>query len=105
MKVGFIGAGTVTGTIGRHLITAGHTIVVSNSRGPETLTDFVADLGPNASDSSPLTSGPSKRVAPCTRLALHYPGSIFTSSGGFVESARMPERQLSGSSPVEHQGT
>jgi 8-hydroxy-5-deazaflavin:NADPH oxidoreductase len=48
MKAGFIGAGTVTGTMGRHLITAGHTIVVSNSRRPETLTDFVADLGPNA---------------------------------------------------------
>jgi predicted dinucleotide-binding enzyme len=40
MKVGFIGAGNVTHTIGRHLITAGHTIVVSNSRGPETLTDL-----------------------------------------------------------------
>ena len=44
MKIGFIGAGNVTHTIGRHLITAGHTIVVSNSRGPETLADFVADL-------------------------------------------------------------
>jgi predicted dinucleotide-binding enzyme len=30
------------------LINAGHTIVVSNSRGPETLADFVADLGPGA---------------------------------------------------------
>jgi 8-hydroxy-5-deazaflavin:NADPH oxidoreductase len=48
MKVGFIGAGNVTGTFGRHLINAGHTIVVSNSRGPETLADFVADLGPGA---------------------------------------------------------
>ena len=48
MKVGFIGAGKVTGTFGRHLINAGHTIVVSNSRGPETLADFVADLGPSA---------------------------------------------------------
>src|SRR5215470_11888223 len=48
MKVGFIGAGNVTRTFGRHLITAGHTIVVSNSRGPETLADFVADLGPKA---------------------------------------------------------
>jgi hypothetical protein len=48
MKIGFIGAGKVTRTLGRHLMTAGHTIVVSNSRGPETLTDFVADLGPNA---------------------------------------------------------
>ena len=46
MKVGFIGAGKVTRTFGRHLIAAGHTVVVSNSRGPETLTDFVADLGP-----------------------------------------------------------
>ena len=45
MKVGFIGAGNVTRTFGRHLINAGHTIVVSNSRGPETLADFVADLG------------------------------------------------------------
>jgi predicted dinucleotide-binding enzyme len=48
MKVGFIGAGKVAATLGRHLITAGHTIVVSNSRGPETLTDCVANLGPSA---------------------------------------------------------
>ena len=48
MKVGFIGAGNVARTIGRHLIAAGHTIVVSNSRGPETLIDFIADLGPSA---------------------------------------------------------
>ena len=48
MKVGFIGARNVTRTIGRHLINAGHTIVVSNSRGPETLGEFVAELGPGA---------------------------------------------------------
>jgi len=48
MKIGFLGAGNVTRTFGRHLINAGHTIVVSNSRGPETLADFVADLGPGA---------------------------------------------------------
>ena len=48
MKVGFIGAGNVTRTIGRHLINVGHTVVVSNSRGPETLSEFVADLGQSA---------------------------------------------------------
>jgi 8-hydroxy-5-deazaflavin:NADPH oxidoreductase len=37
MKIGFIGAGKVTRTFGRHLINAGHTMVVSNSRGPATL--------------------------------------------------------------------
>jgi 8-hydroxy-5-deazaflavin:NADPH oxidoreductase len=48
MKVGFIGAGSVAGTFGRHLMNAGHTVIVSNSRGPETLAGFVADLGPGA---------------------------------------------------------
>jgi 8-hydroxy-5-deazaflavin:NADPH oxidoreductase len=44
MKLGFIGAGTVTRTFARHLIAAGNTIVVSNSRGPETLADFVDEI-------------------------------------------------------------
>jgi predicted dinucleotide-binding enzyme len=48
MQIGFIGAGTLTKTFGRHLINAGHQIVVSNSRGPDTLTRLVADLGSGA---------------------------------------------------------
>jgi len=32
MKIGFLGAGNATGTFGRHLINAGHTVVVSNFR-------------------------------------------------------------------------
>jgi predicted dinucleotide-binding enzyme len=68
MKVGFIGAGTVTGTFGRHLITAGHTVVVSNSRGPETLADFVAGLGPGA------IAGTREQAAACdvVILAVHW---------------------------------
>ena len=68
MKIGFIGAGNVTRTIGRHLITAGHSIVVSNSRGPETLADFVADLGPGA------TAGTREQAADCdvVILATHW---------------------------------
>lgn len=49
MRIGFIGAGTVTRTMGRHLLNAGHTIAVCNSRGPETLAAFVEELGPGAS--------------------------------------------------------
>jgi 8-hydroxy-5-deazaflavin:NADPH oxidoreductase len=68
MKVGFIGSGNVTGTFGRHLINAGHTIVVSNSRGPATLADFVADLGPAA------IAGTREQVAECdvVILAVHW---------------------------------
>jgi 8-hydroxy-5-deazaflavin:NADPH oxidoreductase len=64
MKVGFVGAGNVTRTFGRHLITAGHTVVVSNSRGPETLTDFVADLGPGA------IAGAREQAAECDVVIL-----------------------------------
>jgi predicted dinucleotide-binding enzyme len=48
MRVGFIGAGTLTQTFGRHLINAGHEILVSNSRGPATLAEIVGGLGPSA---------------------------------------------------------
>jgi 8-hydroxy-5-deazaflavin:NADPH oxidoreductase len=68
MRVGFIGAGTVTKTFGRHLINAGHEIVVSNSRGPETLAGVVADLGPGA------TAGTKTQAADCdvVILATHW---------------------------------
>lgn len=48
MVIGFIGAGKVTATYGRHLINAGHRIKVSNSRGPETLGELIAQLGESA---------------------------------------------------------
>jgi predicted dinucleotide-binding enzyme len=68
MKIGFVGAGNVTRTFGRHLINAGHTIVVSNSRGPETPADFVADLGPSA------IAGTKQQAAECdvVVLATHW---------------------------------
>jgi 8-hydroxy-5-deazaflavin:NADPH oxidoreductase len=68
MKIGFLGAGNVTRTFGRHLINAGHTIVVSNSRGPATLADFVADLGQGA------IAGTTEQAAECDAviLAVHW---------------------------------
>jgi hypothetical protein len=47
--VGFIGSGHIGSTIARLAIEAGHQVVLSNSRGPETLADTVAELGPRAS--------------------------------------------------------
>jgi predicted dinucleotide-binding enzyme len=47
--IGFIGAGMIGGTVARLSVAAGHHVVLSNSRGPETLNDLVAELGPLAS--------------------------------------------------------
>ena len=46
------------------MITAGHTAVVSNSRGPETLAGFVADLGPKA------VAGTKQQAADCDIVIL-----------------------------------
>ncbi|WP_399897566.1 NADPH-dependent F420 reductase [Streptomyces sp. BBFR51] len=47
--MGFIGSGHIGSTIARLAVEAGHQVVLSNSRGPETLADTVAELGPRAS--------------------------------------------------------
>lgn len=47
MKIGIIGAGHIGGTAAKLLVAAGHEIAIANSRGPETLTDLVNELGAN----------------------------------------------------------
>ena len=47
--VGFIGSGQIGSTIARLAIEAGHQVVLSNSRGRETLADTAAKLGPRPS--------------------------------------------------------
>lgn len=46
--IGIIGAGHIGSQVARAAIAAGYDVVISNSRGPETLTELVADLGPKA---------------------------------------------------------
>jgi 8-hydroxy-5-deazaflavin:NADPH oxidoreductase len=46
--IGLIGSGHIGGTVARLAVNAGHDVVLSNSRGPDTLQDLVADLGPRA---------------------------------------------------------
>jgi len=46
--IGLIGAGHIGGQLARLAVEHGYDVVVSNSRGPETLTDLVRELGPRA---------------------------------------------------------
>ena len=45
---GIIGAGHIGGQVARAAIGQGYDVVIANSRGPETLADLVAELGPKA---------------------------------------------------------
>lgn len=48
MKIGIIGAGSIGQALAGHMAKAGHEVIVSNSRGPETLAGLVRQLGPRA---------------------------------------------------------
>lgn len=46
--IGIIGAGHIGSQIARKAVELGYDVVISNSRGPETLAGLVAELGPHA---------------------------------------------------------
>ncbi|MEU6204794.1 NAD(P)-binding domain-containing protein [Micromonospora musae] len=51
--IGFIGAGHIGSTVARLAVAAGYDVVLSNSRGPETLKELVDALGPRARAATP----------------------------------------------------
>lgn len=46
MKIGIIGAGNIGATVARLAVASGHEVMISNSRGPETLEALAWELGP-----------------------------------------------------------
>jgi len=53
MTIGLIGAGHIGSQLARLAVAHGHDVVLSNSRGPETLAPLVAELGPKARAATP----------------------------------------------------
>jgi predicted dinucleotide-binding enzyme len=51
--IGLIGAGHIGSQVARMAIKNGYDVVLSNSRGPETLADLIAELGPKARAATP----------------------------------------------------
>ncbi|MFO0686031.1 MAG: NADPH-dependent F420 reductase [Sandaracinus sp.] len=52
--LGLIGAGHIGSQVARLAVANGYDVVISNSRGPETLADLVRELGPKARAATPL---------------------------------------------------
>lgn len=69
MNFGTIGAGTIGQSIAGHLVTAGHRVVLSNTRGPDTLSDAVARLGPLATAGTVAEAAAAEMVF----LAVRWP--------------------------------
>ncbi len=56
-SVGFIGSGMIGSTVARLSVAAGHQVILSNSRGPETLKGLVDELGPLARAATSAEAG------------------------------------------------
>ena len=51
--IGLIGSGNIGSQLARLAVANGYNVVISNSRGPETLKDLAAELGPRARAATP----------------------------------------------------
>ena len=69
MKVGIAGAGRIGATAARLFVAAGHEVAISNSRGPESLREVVADLGKRA---QPMTLDDAARFGEVVMLAVPW---------------------------------
>ena len=64
MKIGIIGSGNIGATTARLFAGAGHEVTIANSRGPESLTELVQDIGPQARAGTVEDAGPGERRRP-----------------------------------------
>lgn len=69
---GFIGSGNIGTTVAGLAVAAGHDVVLSNSRGPETLADLVGDLGPHARAGTPAEAAEAGDVVVVTIPLRNY---------------------------------
>ena len=122
--IGFIGSGMIGGTVARLSVAAGYDVVMSNSRGPETLRELVAELGPLASAATseqaaeagdlvvvaiPVKAIPGVPAAPLAGKPVldtgnYYPprdGQIEVLDNGALTSSGLLERHLPGAHVVK----
>src|SRR5450756_1584308 len=73
--IGFIGSGHIGSQLARLAVANGHDVVMSNSRGPETLADLVAELGPHARATTPTEAAEVAEIAVVT-IPLRAIGTV-----------------------------
>ena len=70
--IGLIGAGHIGSQVARLAVTHGYDVVISNSRGPETLADLVAELGARARAATPAEAAAAGDIVVVTVPLKNY---------------------------------
>lgn len=71
--LGLIGSGQIGSTVARLAIAAGHDVVLSNSRGPQTLVDLAVELGPRAQPATGAEAAAAGDIVLVSIPVLAYP--------------------------------
>jgi predicted dinucleotide-binding enzyme len=83
MRIGVIGAGSMGGTIARHLAKCGHHVSIANSRGPASLTALAAEIGATpVSVVYAAQAGEIVILAIPTKAVADLPSALFANSPG-----------------------
>jgi 8-hydroxy-5-deazaflavin:NADPH oxidoreductase len=70
--IGLIGAGNIGSQVARLAVANGYDVVISNSRGPETLSGLVAELGPKARAGTPVEAAQAGEIVVVTVPLKNY---------------------------------
>ena len=70
--IGLIGAGNIGSQLARLAVAHGHDVVISNSRGPETLAALVTELGPKARAATVVDAATAGEIVVVTIPLKHY---------------------------------
>ena len=72
MTIGLIGAGNIGSQVARLAVANGHDVVISNSRGPDTLSGLVAELGARARAATPAEAASAGDIVVVTIPLKNY---------------------------------
>lgn len=87
MRIAVIGSGRIGGTAARLFAQAGHEVTIANSRGPETLTDLVDELGEGVRAATVEDAASSAEL-----LAAHLPGARVVKAFNTMKSGILGQR-------------
>jgi predicted dinucleotide-binding enzyme len=82
--IGFIGTGMIGSALARLAIAAGFNVVLSNSRGPDTLAELIAELGSGARAATPAVAAEAGDLVVATVPLKAYPSLPVDSLRGKV---------------------